>query len=342
MGAVQSRATVRLHRSHQRRPRRLEYRHLLDGVHREKFGDDRKLSLDDRYVRAKEFVQVAKDLWDSWADDAVIDDHEKGVYAQPERIRAIDHNGEYYAVAGPLNLPRCPQGRPVLVQAGSSDAGRGFAARHADAVFTAHQEKATAQEFYADIKQRVAAAGRAREQVLVLPGLNPMIGSTEAEAKQMVKELNDSTDPEIGRRTLSSRFGGHDFSHLKLDEPLTLDDFPDPATVEASRSRAEMVTGLVRSESVTLRQLLVRLASARGHFTIAGTPEQVADLIEDWYQDGAADGFNVMPPLFPTMLDAFVDQVIPILQQRGLFRSAYEGRTLREHYGLKRPVGKFW
>ncbi len=306
------------------------------------FGDDRKLSLDDRYVRAKEFVQVAKDLWDSWADDAVIDDHEKGVYAQPERIRAIDHNGEYYAVAGPLNLPRCPQGRPVLVQAGSSDAGRGFAARHADAVFTAHQEKATAQEFYADIKQRVAAAGRAREQVLVLPGLNPMIGSTEAEAKQMVKELNDSTDPEIGRRTLSSRFGGHDFSHLKLDEPLTLDDFPDPATVEASRSRAEMVTGLVRSESVTLRQLLVRLASARGHFTIAGTPEQVADLIEDWYQDGAADGFNVMPPLFPTMLDAFVDQVIPILQQRGLFRSAYEGRTLREHYGLKRPVGKFW
>jgi FMN-dependent oxidoreductase (nitrilotriacetate monooxygenase family) len=306
------------------------------------FGDDRKLSLDDRYVRAEEFVQVAKDLWDSWADDAVIDDHEKGVYAQPERIRAIDHNGEYYAVAGPLNLPRCPQGRPVLVQAGSSDAGRGFAARHADAVFTAHQKKATAQEFYADIKRRVAAAGRAREQVLVLPGLNPMIGSTEAEAKQMVQELNDSTDPEIGRRTLSSRFGGHDFSHLQLDEPLTLDDFPDPATVEASRSRAEMVTGLVRSESVTLRQLLVRLASARGHFTIAGTPEQVADLIEDWYQDGAADGFNVMPPLFPTMLDAFADQVIPILQQRGLFRSAYEGRTLREHYGLKRPVGKFW
>ncbi len=272
----------------------------------------------------------------------MIDDHEKGVYAQPERIRAIDHNGEYYAVAGPLNLPRCPQGRPVLVQAGSSDAGRGFAARHADAVFTAHQKKATAQEFYADIKRRVAAAGRAREQVLVLPGLNPMIGSTEAEAKQMVQELNDSTDPEIGRRTLSSRFGGHDFSHLQLDEPLTLDDFPDPATVEASRSRAEMVTGLVRSESVTLRQLLVRLASARGHFTIAGTPEQVADLIEDWYQDGAADGFNVMPPLFPTMLDAFADQVIPILQQRGLFRSAYEGRTLREHYGLKRPVGKFW
>lgn len=306
------------------------------------FGDDRKLSLDDRYVRAEEFVQVAKDLWDSWADDAVIDDHEKGVYAQPERIRAIDHNGEYYAVAGPLNLPRCPQGRPVLVQAGSSDAGRGFAARHADAVFTAHQKKATAQEFYADIKRRVAAAGRAREQVLVLPGLNPMIGSTEAEAKQMVQELNDSTDPEIGRRTLSSRFGGHDFSHLQLDEPLTLDDFPDPATVEASRSRAEMVTGLVRSESVTLRQLLVRLASARGHFTIAGTPEQVADLIKDWYQDGAADGFNVMPPLFPTMLDAFADQVIPILQQRGLFRSAYEGRTLREHYGLKRPVGKFW
>ena len=306
------------------------------------FGDRRQLSLDDRYVRAEEFVQVVKDLWDSWADDAVIDDRANGVYARPERIRAIDHDGEYYAVAGPLNLPCCPQGRPVLVQAGSSDAGRGFAARHAEAVFTAHLEKATAQEFYTDMKQRVAAAGRTPHQVLILPGLNPMIASSEAEAKRMVRELNESADPEIGRRTLSSRFGGYDFSHLALDEPLKPDDFPDPDTVEASRSRAEMVTGLVRRESVTLRQLLARLAGARGHFTFAGTPEQVADLIEDWYRDGAADGFNVMPPLFPGMLDAFVEQVIPILQRRGLFRTAYEGTTLREHYGLERPVARFW
>jgi len=306
------------------------------------FGDAGQHGHADRYVMAEEFVEVVKDLWDSWADDAVIDDRANGVYARPERIRAIDHKGAHYAVAGPLNLPRCPQGRPVLVQAGSSDAGRGFAARHADAVFTAHLEKTTAQEFYADMKQRVAAAGRPVDQVLILPGLNPMIASTEAEAKRMAQELDELGDPEIGRRTLSSRFGGHDFSHLPLDTPLTPDDFPDPATNDSGVSRAEVIIGIVRSEGLTLRQLLARLAGARGHFTFAGTPEQAADLIEDWYRDGAADGFNVMPPLFPTMLDIFIEQVIPILQRRGLFRTVYEGNTLREHYGLERPVGRFW
>ena len=306
------------------------------------FGDAGQQSHADRYVMAEEFVEVVKDLWDSWADDAVVDDRENGVYAHAERIRAIDHKGARYSVAGPLNLPRCPQGRPVLVQAGSSDAGRGFAARHAEAVFTAHMEKATAQEFYADMKQRVTGAGRTADQVVILPGLNPMIASTEAEAKRMVQELNERADPEIGRRTLSSRFGGHDFSQLPLDRPLQLDDFPDPAAVESGRGRAELVIGLVRNEGLTLRQLLARLSGARGHFTLAGTPEQVADLIEDWYSDGAADGFNVMPPLLPGMLDIFTEQVIPILQRRGLFRTAYEGRTLRDHYGLDRPVSRFW
>lgn len=147
------------------------------------FGDEGQKSHAERYAMAEEFVEVTKDLWDSWADDAVIDDRANGVYARTDRIRAINHKGAHYAVAGPLNLPRCPQGRPVLVQAGSSDAGRGFASRHADAVFTAHQQKETAQEFYADMKKRVAEAGRAPEHVLILPGLNPMIASTEAEAK---------------------------------------------------------------------------------------------------------------------------------------------------------------
>ena len=144
----------------------------------------------------------------------------------------IDYKGEHYSVAGPLNLPRGPQGRPVLVQAGSSEAGRGFAARHAEAVFTAHLEKNTAQEFYTDIKKRVVEAGRRADQVIILPGLNPVIASTETEAKRMERELNESTDPEVGRRTLSSRFGGHDFSHLPLDRPLTPKDFPNPSEVE--------------------------------------------------------------------------------------------------------------
>ncbi len=291
----------------------------------------------DRYERAEEFVKVVTALWDSWADDAVIDDRAGGQYAHAEKIRAIDHVGTHYRVAGPLNVPRSPQGRPVFVQAGSSDTGRRFAARHAEAVFTAQMEKATAQAFYADLKSLVKAEGRAADQALILPGLSPVIASTEAEAKRIARELNELTDPEVGRKRLSGRFGGHDFSHLPLDRPLTPEDFPDPSKVEAARSRTEVIVGLVRREKTTLRQLLAYLAGARGHFTTAGTPEQIADLIEDWFNDGAADGFNVMPPVLPAMLDVFVAEVIPLLQKRGLFRTAYEGETLRDHFGLVRP-----
>jgi FMN-dependent oxidoreductase (nitrilotriacetate monooxygenase family) len=304
------------------------------------FGGTDQLSHEDRYARGEEFVAVVKALWDSWAEDAVIDDREGGRYAKPDRIRPINHKG-YYQVAGPLNLPRTPQGRPVFVQAGSSDTGRRFAARHAEAVFTAHMEKATAQAFYTDLKALVAAEKRMPEQVLILPGLSPMIASTEAEAQRLTRDVNELSDPEVGRKRLSGRFGGHDFSHLPLDRPLTPDDFPAPASVEAARSRTEVILSLVRRESPTLRQLLASLAGARGHFTFAGTPEQVADLIEDWFTDDAADGFNIMPPLLPAMLDVFSAEVIPLLQRRGLFRTAYEGKTLREHYGLAWPKSAF-
>ena len=222
----------------------------------------------DRYAQAEEFMTVVKGLWDSWAEDAVLDDRAGGRYAREDRIRPIDHKGEHYEVAGPLNLPRTPQGRPVLVQAGSSEVGRRFAARHAEAVFTAHLEKATAQAFYADLKRLVAEEGRKPEQVLILPGLSPMIASTEAEAQRMTQEANDLSDPEVGRKRLSGRFGGHDFSHLPLDRPLTPEDFPDPDRSQAARSRTEVILGLVRREQPTLRQLLASLAGARGHFTV--------------------------------------------------------------------------
>ena len=225
----------------------------------------------------------------------------------------------------------------MFVQAGSSDTGRRFAARHAEAVFTAQMEKATAKDFYTDLKRLAAAEGRAPDQILILPGLSPVIGGTEADAHRIAAELNDLTDPEVGRKRLSGRFGGHDFSHLPLDKTLSPEDFPDPALVEAARSRTEVIVGLVRREKPTLRQLLGYMAGARGHFVTAGTPEQIADLIEDWFRDGAADGFNVMPPVLPPMLDAFVDQVVPLLRKRGLFRNEYTGDTLREHYGLARP-----
>jgi FMN-dependent oxidoreductase (nitrilotriacetate monooxygenase family) len=305
------------------------------------FGATGQVSHADRYAKGEEFMTVVKALWDSWADDAVVDDRAGGQYARPERIRPINHRGDFYQVAGPLNMPRCPQGRPVLVQAGSSDTGRRFAARHADAVFTAHMEKATAQEFYADLKALVVAEGRAADQVLILPGLSPMIAATEAEAQRMAREVNELSDIEVGRKRLSNRFGGHDFSHLPLDRKLSAADFPDPGSVEAARSRTEVIINFVRRENATLRQLLAYLAGARGHFTAAGTPEQIALLIEDWFEGGAADGFNIMPPLLPAQLDVFAAEVIPILQRRGLFRTEYAGTTLREHYGLAWPKSAF-
>jgi len=301
------------------------------------FGDAAQVSHADRYERAEEYVAVVKALWDSWDADAILDDRASGQYIKPGGFHPIDHVGAHYAVAGPLNTPRGPQGRPVLVQAGSSETGRAFAARHAEAVFTAHLEFETARAFYADLKARAVGYGRNPDQVLVLPGLSPLIASTSAEAKRLSDDLNALTDPETGRQRLSSRFGGYDFSHMPLDTPLKPEEFPDPATVEAARSRAEVIVGLVRREGVTLRQLLAKLAGARGHYVFAGTPDEVADLMQTWCEAGAADGFNLMPPVLPWMSDAFIREVIPILQTRGLYRKAYRGRTLRDHLGLSMP-----
>ncbi len=305
------------------------------------YGGQGPLSHAERYERAEEYMRVVTGLWDSWSDDAVLDDRASGQYARVDGLRALHHAGPHYQVAGPLNLPRCPQGRPVFVQAGSSETGRRFAARHAEAVFTAQMEKATARDFYADLKRLVAEEGRAPDHVLILPGLSPMIGGTEAEAQRIARELNDLSDPEVGRKRLSGRFGGHDFSHLPLDKTLSPEDFPDPETVQAARSRTEVIVGLVRREKPTLRQLLSYLAGARGHFVTAGSPEQIAGLMEDWFRDGAADGFNLMPPVLPAMLEVFVAEVVPLLQRRGLFRTAYAGDTLRALYGLPRPDVRF-
>ena len=293
-----------------------------------------------RYERAEEFMSVVNGLWDSWTDDAVIDNRDSGIYADYEKITPIDHHGKFYNVSGPLNIPSCPQGRPVFVQGGSSDTGRRFASRHAEAVFTAQMEKKTAQEFYGNIKTLVKSEGRDINQTLILPGLSPVIGSTESEANRIAKELDELSDPEVGRESLSHRFGGVDLSHLPMDNPLSSEDFPDPETVQAARSRTEVIIGIVKREKPTLRQLLSKLATARGHFLFTGTPEQVADLIEDWLNDGVSDGINLMPPLLPHVLDIFVDEVVPILQKRGLFRTSYEGTTLRSHYGLHRPNNK--
>lgn len=302
------------------------------------FGSSGRRSHAERYDMGEEFVEVVKALWNSWPDDALIDDRASGMFSRKSSIKPINHKGPNFEVAGPLNLPRSPQGWPVLVQAGSSDTGKAFAARHAEAVFTAHIEKSTAQAFYRDIKDRVGACGRPTDQLLVLPGISAMIGSTEAEAKRLQQELNELADPKIGLTRLSDRFDGYDFTGLKLDQVLRPEDFPSPADNESSRGRTELIVGAVARDKLTMRQLLAKLAGARGHFVMAGTPEQVADTIEDWVDSGAADGFNVMPPILPWMLETFTQEVVPILQKRARFRTAYEGRTLREHYGLVRPL----
>lgn len=301
------------------------------------FGLDEHPPHAERYSRADEFVRVVGKLWDSWEDGAVISDADAGVFADTSRIHPIEYEGKHFRVEGPLNTPRSPQGRPVYVQAGSSADGRAFAAQHAEAVFTAHQTIQSAQGFYADIKARTAASGRDQRQLLVLPGISPYLGSTEAEARALKQEFDELTQPEYGLGILSKLLGV-DLDGVKLDEP-----FPPELLAAAGRagSRSQLLLDVIRREGPTVRQLLQRFAGARGHYVFAGTPVQVADEIQRWFEDGAADGFNIMPPWLPGGFEAFADEVIPILQSRGLFRTEYSGRTLRDHFGLDRPESQY-
>jgi FMN-dependent oxidoreductase (nitrilotriacetate monooxygenase family) len=289
-----------------------------------------------RYARATEFLEVVGKLWDSWEDDAILVDRAGGLYADTGKIHAIEHAGEHFAVKGPLNTSRPPQGHPLLVQAGSSEDGKEFAAHYAEAVFTAQQTVEEAREFYADLKARVPAYGRKPDEVLVLPGISPIIGSTEREALTLEKELEDLVIPAYGLAQLSHMTG---ITLTEDDLDLALPDVPEET--EGAQSRRKLVIDLARRERLTVRQLLNRLAGGRGHRVVAGTPEQIADQLQEWFFTGAADGFNIMPPLLPSGLSDFVDYVVPVLQLRGLFRYEYEGRTLRDNYGLPRPASRY-
>lgn len=300
----------------------------------ENYGLQQNVEHAERYRIAEEFVAAVDALWRSFPGAAVVDDAASGQYLDIGQVRPVNYAGTHIRTRGPLNVPGSPQGRPVLVQAGQSDTGRAFAAQWAEAIFTAHGSKESAQGFYADIKGQAKALGRRAEDIVILPGISAAIGSTEYEARQVWEELDSLTSIEVGLGRLSARFGGHDFSGLPLDRRLTRDDFPDPALVEASKSRAIGYVETTLRDGLTLRQLLKRLAGARGHLAIAGTPEQVADTIEDWFRTGAADGFNVMPPVITQQLELFASEVVPILRKRGLFRSDYQSSTLRGHFGL--------
>jgi len=288
-----------------------------------------------RYERATEFVEVVKRLWDSWDDDALVIDKESGIFADTDLIAPIDHVGQHFQVRGPLNTPRPVQGHPLLVQAGSSETGKEYAARYAEAVFTAQQTFEEGKAFYDDVKARAARYGRTPDEIKILPGISPIIGRTEAEAHEREALLNSLITPDYGVAQLSKLLD-HDLRPYPLDGPL-----PDVGTyTEGAQSRFDLVTGLARREKLTIRQLIERLAGGRGHRVFAGTPEQIADQIELWFAGGAADGFNIMPPTLPGGLTDFVDLVVPELQRRGLFRTEYTGTTLREHYGLARPTNQ--
>ncbi|MEU2924586.1 LLM class flavin-dependent oxidoreductase [Streptomyces sp. NPDC007251] len=304
------------------------------------FGLDAEPAHAERYARAAEFLDVALKLWDSWEDDAIVADKAAGVWGDDSKIHPPRHKGRYFSVAGALNVPRTPQGYPLLVQAGSSEDGKRFAARYAEAVFTAQQTIEDARAFYADLKSRTGQTGRDPDHVKVLPGIVPVLGSTEAEAQAAEQLLEDHIVYDHGVGRLESLLHLEPGT-LELDAPLPA-DLPPESAIEGAKSRYTLVVELARRERLTVRQLIGRLGGGRGHLTFAGTPEQVADQIETWFTQGAADGFNIMPAVLPSGLEAFVEHVVPILRARGLLRTEYGPRqTLRERYDLPRPANQY-
>ncbi|MBY3032827.1 LLM class flavin-dependent oxidoreductase [Rhizobium leguminosarum] len=300
------------------------------------FGHEAQILHADRYDRAEEFADVVLGLWDSWDDDAFIRDRESGRYFDPERLHRLDHKGRHFKVRGPLNIPRSPQGRPVLVQAGASGPGKELAARTAEAIFAAHITLDEAKAFYADVKGKLGAYGRSADDLKILPGIFPVVGRSETEAQEKFEALQELIQPQVGLNLLS-QLSGVDLSAYPLDGPIP-SDLP---VTNAGKSRQELVLDLARRENLTIRQLYLRIAGARGHWQVVGTPSQIADVMEERFENYGADGFNIMAPIMPGGLADFIELVVPELRRRGLFRTEYEGTTLRENLGLKRPVSRF-
>ncbi|MET0533280.1 MAG: LLM class flavin-dependent oxidoreductase [Steroidobacter sp.] len=284
----------------------------------------------DRYARAREFYQVVTGLWDTWDEGAVLADKASGQYFDTSAVHRLNHKGEHFSVKGPLNVARSPQGWPVVVQAGSSEAGKQLAAQTADVVFTAQASLANAQKFYRDLKDRLPAFGRHADDLKIMPGVLPIVGRTREEAQAKFQQLQDLVDPRAGVALLGRMIGNFDLSKYPIDGPL-----PElPETQSGQRSRQQLFTELARGENLTIRELYLRIAGGRGHLTVIGTAETVADELQRWLEEGGADGFNVMPALLPNSLEDFATYVVPELQRRGIFRTRYEGSTLRDRLGL--------
>ncbi len=295
------------------------------------FSRESHLAHANRYARAEEFVDVVRGLWDSYEDDAFVRDSESGRFFDPDKLHLLAHEGAHFSVRGPLNVPRPPQGHPVVVQAGSSEAGKALAARTAEVIFTAQDSLEDAVAFYADVKGRMGRYGRDPDHLKIMPGAFPVVGRTQAEAQDRFAALQELIHPVVGR-SLLEQLTGADLSGLPDDAPV-----PELPETDGGKSRQDLFVRLARREGLTIRELYLRAAGARGHWVVVGTPERIADALQERFEAQGADGFNIMPPTLPGGLDDFAALVIPELQRRGLFRRDYEAGTLREHLGLPRP-----
>ncbi|MUG88677.1 NtaA/DmoA family FMN-dependent monooxygenase [Paenibacillus timonensis] len=290
---------------------------------------------DKRYRIATEFLEVARGLWDSWEDDAFVRNKETGVFFDPDKMHTLNHVGEFFSVKGPLNIARSKQGQPVIFQAGSSEVGKNYAAKHADSVFTGHETIEDAQAFYQDVKSRAASFGRNPDEVLIFPGISPILGRTPEEAERKYQEVASLVTIENALDYLGRFFEHHDFSQYPLDEP-----FPELGDLgkNSFQSGTDKIKKDAKEKGLMLRQVALQAATPRGGFI--GTPEQVADRIQAWFEGEAADGFMIASAV-PNGLEEFVDLVVPILQERGLFRTDYESDTLRGNLGLPVPENRY-
>ncbi len=302
----------------------------------ENFNKTEHLEHSARYRRATEFVEITKKLWDSWEEDTLVIDKESGQFIDKNKFHQINHHGEFFSVRGPLNVSRPPQGHPVIVQAGSSGDGMAFAAKYAEIVFTAQANKNDAITFYNNLKSQMDQFNRKKSNLSIMPGFMPIIGTTEAEAQEKYEALQELIIPKAGLAILGRYFGDIDFDGIPLDTPFT--DIELPNSVNGIQSKHEMITKKAKEESWTLRQTYQWVAGSRGHHIAIGTPSQIADKMESWIKEGAADGFNIMPALLPDSLLDFVNYVIPELQFRGIYRTEYESNTLRGNLGLELPI----
>lgn len=300
----------------------------------ESFGLDAHMEKHARYRRGREFAHVVRGLWNSWEEGAFMRDKASGRYMDPGKLQVLQHEGEFFRVKGPLNVAPSPQGEPVLVQAGASEDGKELAAESAEVVFGAQTHIGPARDFYADVKGRMGKYGRHPDSLKMMPGLFTCVGRTESDARAKHEALQDLIDPLVGLQLLSKRMEW-DLSGLDVDGPL-----PDLPHDKINSSRSKLMHDLARREGYTIKQLYRHIAGARGHCQIVGTPREIVDMMEEWVATKACDGFNIMPPVFPGSLVDFVDLVVPELQRRGLYRTAYEGTTLRANLGLTRPPWK--